>query len=244
MPNTFQAIGFDLTDYHGPYGSVHIRDKTTVGLRLAAAAMGTVYGAGTYWQGPTVSSATIGSGQVTIHFDNTGQQGLELKPPRSKLNSTTWETCTPSTNGQTGVGINSTAPYAAVGGAADDPCALLAAGANGTGWHAATVSGSTASSVTVRSVDTMPLLAGRRRAGAAAVVLVRYGWSAVPSPAKATPAACALDAGPMRPGVTVICTCRTTPASRCVRSHLAQHLFDEPNACVLSGAGAVRLQEG
>ena len=38
MPNTFTAIALDLTDNTSPYGSVHIRDKTTVGERTAASA--------------------------------------------------------------------------------------------------------------------------------------------------------------------------------------------------------------
>ena len=64
MPNTFQAIAFDLTDYHGPFGSVHIRDKTTVGQRLALAGIATAYGdASVYAQGPTVASATLSSSQ-------------------------------------------------------------------------------------------------------------------------------------------------------------------------------------
>ena len=38
-----QAIAFDLTDYNGPFGSVHIRDKTTVGKRLALGGISQAY---------------------------------------------------------------------------------------------------------------------------------------------------------------------------------------------------------
>ena len=57
MPNVFDAIAIDLTDRTSPFGSVHIRDKTTVGARLAAAGTAVAYGDATaYWQGPVVSS--------------------------------------------------------------------------------------------------------------------------------------------------------------------------------------------
>ena len=164
MPNTFQAIAFDLTDYHGPYGSVHIRDKTTVGERLAAAGIATAYGeTSQYWQGPTVVSAMVSGGEITVTFNNTGASGLEVTHAQSKINSSTWETCTPSRSQSKSLQQPSI-----------DPCALLASkDGNGTGWKPATVSGSTASTVTVASADTLSATAG-------AGVLVRYGWAAVP----------------------------------------------------------------
>lgn len=95
MPNVFDAIAVDLTDYTSPYGSVHIRDKTSVGERLAAAGMATVYKqASTYWQGPTATSAVasdfaseagVGSfsspspmSSIVITFGNTGAAGLSV----------------------------------------------------------------------------------------------------------------------------------------------------------------------
>ena len=59
------------------FGSVHIRDKTTVGERLAIAGMKTAYGdTQAYAQGPTVAAATLKSpGVVQISFDNTGASG-------------------------------------------------------------------------------------------------------------------------------------------------------------------------
>eukprot|EP00041_Stephanoeca_diplocostata_P033498 m.1108937 g.1108937 ORF g.1108937 m.1108937 type:complete len:474 (+) comp24352_c0_seq33:177-1598(+) len=44
MPNVFDAIAFDLLDLTSPFGSVHIRDKTTVGNRLAAGGLALAYG--------------------------------------------------------------------------------------------------------------------------------------------------------------------------------------------------------
>ena len=83
MPNTFTAIAFDLTDYHGPYGSVHIRDKSTVGKRLAQAGIAQAYGSTTtYWQGPTVESAVLSGGKITVTFNNTGSSGIAVKTGR------------------------------------------------------------------------------------------------------------------------------------------------------------------
>ena len=80
MPNTFTAIALDLTDNTSPYGSVHIRDKTTVGERLAAAGIKAAYGAAdAYVQGPTVGAATLKSpGVVQLSMDNVGTAGEPL----------------------------------------------------------------------------------------------------------------------------------------------------------------------
>ena len=107
MPNTFQAIAFDLTDYNNPFGSVHIRDKTTVGKRLALGGISQAYGTpGIYWQGPTIASAKASGGKSTLTFNNFGAGGLEVKIKQavSKLkNGTTWEVCVPSEAETTGV---------------------------------------------------------------------------------------------------------------------------------------------
>ena len=59
------------------FGSVHIRDKTTVGERLAAAGIKAAYnGTETYVQGPIVGAVTLKSpGIIQIAFDNVGSDG-------------------------------------------------------------------------------------------------------------------------------------------------------------------------
>lgn len=56
---------------------MHIRDKTTVGERLAAAGIKAAYGGTeTYVQGPTVGAVTLKSpGVIQIEFDNIGAKG-------------------------------------------------------------------------------------------------------------------------------------------------------------------------
>lgn len=163
MPNTFTAIAFDLTDYHGPYGSVHIRDKSTVGKRLAQAGIAQAYGSTTtYWQGPTVESAVLSGGKITVTFNNTGSSGIAVKTAVSKLNSSTWEVCSPGRGRSSDTG-------------AADPCALLAVGGNGTGWKQASVTASSRTTVTVSLTDTTAISMGKGTS-----VLLRYGWSAVP----------------------------------------------------------------
>lgn len=44
MPNTFMAVAMDLGDENSPYGSVHPRDKETVGYRLYLGARAIAYG--------------------------------------------------------------------------------------------------------------------------------------------------------------------------------------------------------
>ncbi|XP_072283344.1 sialate O-acetylesterase [Pyxicephalus adspersus] len=44
MPNTFMAVAMDLGDEKSPYGSVHPRDKETVGYRLYLGACAIAYG--------------------------------------------------------------------------------------------------------------------------------------------------------------------------------------------------------
>ena len=69
-------------DNTSPFGSVHIRDKTSVGDRLAAAGIGLAYGSSeTYWQGPTVAKAVATSaGAVEVTFANTvGGTSLSMR---------------------------------------------------------------------------------------------------------------------------------------------------------------------
>ena len=165
MPNTFSATAFDLTDYNSPFGSVHIRDKTTVGKRLALGGISQAYGApDIYWQGPTITSAKAASGgKIILSFNNTGASGLEVKVAVSKLqNGTAWEVCVPSDAETVTTGA--------------DACGLLNTNGNGNGWKPATVSGSTASTVTLSATNDRKKTVTSTAAG----MLVRYGWAAIP----------------------------------------------------------------
>lgn len=91
MPNVFTAIGIDLTDRTSPYGSVHIRDKSSVAKRLAAGAIAVAYNSSTtYWQGPTVSSAVMRNrSAIVVTFGNVGPSGqLDVR------NTSGMEVCT------------------------------------------------------------------------------------------------------------------------------------------------------
>lgn len=156
MPNTFTALALDLTDNTSPYGSVHIRDKTTVGERLAAAAIQAVYGDATrYVQGPTVSTAAREGAGVTITFANTGVEGLQLMPAGPQ--DVAFEMCE----------------------AAKSNCSLgQAARGTSSGWQPAKVTGSTKTTVTVAG-------ASSPERSAAGTVYVRYAWAAVPFQYKA-----------------------------------------------------------
>jgi len=147
----------------GPFGSVHIRDKTSVGERLAAAGVGLAYGdSSSYWQGPTVLSAALKGAEVVITFNNTGEQGLEVR--KQAPTDTAFELCTATSAATLASSCNLTmAGHGPVGG----------------GWEKAKVVSSTATTVTV---------AGGKAAAAEAgegAVLVRYGWAAVPFQYKA-----------------------------------------------------------
>ena len=172
MPNTFQAIAFDLTDYNSPFGSVHIRDKTTVGKRLALGGISQAYGTpGIYWEGPTIASAKASGGKITLTFNNTGAGGLEVRQAVSKLkNGTTWEVCVPVPSEAETTGV--------------DACGLLNTNGNGNGWKPATVSSSTASTVTLSATSDptsdLPTTMHKTITSTAAGMLVRYGWAAIP----------------------------------------------------------------
>jgi sialate O-acetylesterase len=157
MPNTFTAIAIDLTDNTSPFGSVHIRDKTTVGERLAAAGIRAVYSGGAgYVQGPTLSHAVrSGASAVKLTFANAGTAGLQVKAAAAQ--DVAFEMCEDEGNAR---GTN---------------CSLhLAAGEPGSGWHAAPVSSSDETTVTVTGAGFLT-----------STVSVRYAWAAVPFQYKA-----------------------------------------------------------
>ena len=74
LSNVGFAIGTDIGDPLGPFGSVHPRNKTLVGARLAAAALTLAYNTPTNYLPPTLATATAGSSSgaltVTVTFDN------------------------------------------------------------------------------------------------------------------------------------------------------------------------------
>jgi sialate O-acetylesterase len=80
------ANGMDLGDPQAPHGSVHPRNKQTVGARFAAAALSQVYGRPTPYLNPAYKAAaavTTGTtATVTIFFDQAtlGAQGLTIVP--------------------------------------------------------------------------------------------------------------------------------------------------------------------
>ena len=81
MPNTFLATTIDLGDATSPYGSVHCRYKTEVGQRLALKALKQAYGDNTIHGGPVFASAELlEGGQIALHFNDTGEKGLEIRP--------------------------------------------------------------------------------------------------------------------------------------------------------------------
>jgi sialate O-acetylesterase len=70
LPNTAMAVAIDV----GQADDIHPRDKQTVGLRLALAALGQVYGEGNQTSGPMLSKATFdpNANRVTLKFDHSG----------------------------------------------------------------------------------------------------------------------------------------------------------------------------
>ena len=66
LPNVGFAMGTDIGDPLGPFGSVHPRNKKVVGARLAAAALSILYDKPTPWAPPRLASAKAsGSGAAT-----------------------------------------------------------------------------------------------------------------------------------------------------------------------------------
>ena len=166
MPNTFDAIAIDLTDRTSPYGSVHIRDKTSVADRLFAGALCVAYGDKTsYWQGPVATSATAARNKrlltdgvgVTVKFANCGDGGLQL------ANTSGWELCV--LGGTNNCSQSSTARAGAAVGEWAPAMPTLKSG----------LSSSSSSSVEVTVSDTQAVN-WLRETAVASTVLVRYAW--------------------------------------------------------------------
>jgi hypothetical protein len=60
------AIGTDIGDPTGPFGSVHPRNKKLVGRRLANAALSVQYGQPQPYKAPTATSSTASAAGTTV----------------------------------------------------------------------------------------------------------------------------------------------------------------------------------
>jgi sialate O-acetylesterase len=68
LPNTAQAVTVDI----GEADDIHPRNKQDVGLRLALAALNTVYGQDVVYSGPTFRDMTVEGNSIRLHFDHVG----------------------------------------------------------------------------------------------------------------------------------------------------------------------------
>lgn len=68
LPNTAQAVTIDI----GEADDIHPRNKQDVGLRLALAALNTVYRQDVVYSGPTFRNMTVEDGRIRLHFDHVG----------------------------------------------------------------------------------------------------------------------------------------------------------------------------
>lgn len=79
------ASAVDLGDAASQYGSIHPRNKQTVGKRLAASALNVAYGrTEVVWEGPTLRSALLkvdnNAATIIVTFETHGEQGLHYRP--------------------------------------------------------------------------------------------------------------------------------------------------------------------
>jgi sialate O-acetylesterase len=74
LPKTGQAVTIDI----GEANDIHPRNKQDVGLRLAFAALKSIYGKDVVHSGPTFKFMEVSNDKVVLSFDNTGG-GLQIK---------------------------------------------------------------------------------------------------------------------------------------------------------------------
>lgn len=96
LPNTGLSIGIDLADPTSPCGNVHIRNKTAVGQRVAAAAAGVAGDSQQPYQGPTLtsvsaSSPTTQSLVVNLTFTTHGAGALVFKTVPIQTRDPSWQ---------------------------------------------------------------------------------------------------------------------------------------------------------
>ncbi|UCD23099.1 MAG: beta galactosidase jelly roll domain-containing protein [Gemmatimonadota bacterium] len=68
LANTAQAITIEI----GEADDIHPRNKQDVGLRLALAALGTVYDQDVVYSGPSLREMTVEGNRIRLHFDHVG----------------------------------------------------------------------------------------------------------------------------------------------------------------------------
>jgi sialate O-acetylesterase len=68
LPNTAEIVTIDI----GEAEDIHPRNKQDVGLRLALAALGTVYGKDVVYSGPRFRDMTIEGDRIRLYFDHVG----------------------------------------------------------------------------------------------------------------------------------------------------------------------------
>lgn len=89
ISKTFMAVTVDLGDHTSPYGSIHIRDKLTVGQRLALGGQAIAYDkSSVFWTGPMATHASLTSSGVKVSLENVGEKGFEVRNA-----SVGWELC-------------------------------------------------------------------------------------------------------------------------------------------------------
>jgi sialate O-acetylesterase len=76
VPHTGMAVAIDL----GNPASIHPKDKSDVGARLALAARHVAYGEDVVYSGPTYDSMQVDGNKITISFKNVGS-GLKIAAP-------------------------------------------------------------------------------------------------------------------------------------------------------------------
>ncbi len=138
----WMAVAYDLGDAASPFGAVHPRYKQDVGKRLALGARAVAYGEALCWAGPVFTSWTpVSAGIASVAVDM-GNCGLLVI-----RNSTGAEVC------------------------GDGSACALAASANTSGWHAATITGSAGPAGFTVQIN--PAVVSK-------ITAVRYAWSAAP----------------------------------------------------------------
>jgi len=98
LPAVGYASAIDRGDATSPFGSIHPRDKQTVGQRLVDAAVNIAYGDKTVvWEGPTFAGARAVSDHkaitVSVDFLTHGRPGLLLRPAACPAGQSTAVQC-------------------------------------------------------------------------------------------------------------------------------------------------------
>lgn len=187
LPNSFLATAYDLGDAASPFGAVHCRYKSDVGVRLALGARRLAYGeyqlhVQPVFESARASTAPDGAVSVTLAFTDTGAKGLALLPMNISeahdmtnwTGTTPFEVCTPPSLT-----------------AAEGHALLELCGANDTsfaGWRLAptTTLGAGGNTIVLGGLATQPMA-------------VRFAWRAYPCEFKGCGVASAAEGIPPPP---------------------------------------------